>query len=161
MDDGLARALNRQLNQELRNAYLYMSMAAYFEELSLSGFAHYFMVQAREELEHAMRIFRHLADRGVRIELLDIPAPVSKWESPLKVIEAFLAAERENTSRIWELYELAKKTGDKATEVFLHWFINEQVEEEKNAMDLLAKVKAIGDNYAQLLVLDRFLTERK
>lgn len=161
MDEGLARALNKQLNQELRNAYLYMSMVAYFEELSLPGFAHYFMVQAKEELEHAMKIFRHLADRGVRIELLDIPAPASKWESPLKAVEAFLEAERENTSRIWDLYDLAKRTGDKATEVFLHWFITEQVEEEKNAMDLLAKVKAVGENYAQLLVLDKFLAERK
>ncbi|MEL9939585.1 MAG: ferritin [Ignisphaera sp.] len=154
-------ALNRQLNQELQNAYLYLSIASYFDELSLSGFAHYFKVQAREELEHAMKIYSYIIDRGGRVELFEVPKPKSGWGSILEAIEEFYRAETENTKKIWNLVELARSKGDKATESFLKWFIDEQVEEEKNAADLLAKVKLVKDSPAALLALDNMLAQRK
>lgn len=161
MEREMLEALNRQLNQELRNAYLYLAMAAYFENLPLSGFAHYFKVQAKEELEHAMKIYDYIVARGDRVELQDVPVPKKSWSSVLEAVKDFYEAEKENTQRIWSLVEIARKHGDKATESFLYWFVNEQVEEEKQALDLLSKVEMVKDNVAALLALDRILAERK
>lgn len=161
MEREVIDALNKQLNQELRNAYLYLAMTAYFENLPLGGFAHYFKVQAREELEHAMKIFDYIVARGDRVELQDVPVPKKSWSSVLEAVRDFYEAERENTQRIWNLVEVARKHGDKATELFLNWFVNEQVEEEKQALDLLSKVEMVKDNVAALLALDRILAERK
>ncbi|MCC5990581.1 MAG: ferritin [Thermosphaera sp.] len=161
MNEEVLKALNKQLNQELQNAYLYLSMAAFFDEKSLTGFSHYFKVQAKEELEHAMKFYEHIIDRGGVVELYDVPAPSKKWKSILEAVQEFYDAEVRNTGRIWELVNIARKHEDKATEVFLQWFINEQVEEEKNASELLAKVKMVGDNIAGILALDRMLAERK
>jgi ferritin len=157
----IEESLNRQLNQELQNAYLYLSMAAYFSSLNLGGFAHYFLVQAREEVEHAMKIFNYISDRGGRVELYEVPKPKSGWESVERAVEDFYSAEVANTRRIWELVELSRRVGDKATESFLKWFIDEQVEEERNAQELLAKVRLVKDSPAALLMLDRVLAERK
>ncbi|MEM1522349.1 MAG: ferritin [Thermofilaceae archaeon] len=157
----LVNDFNRQLNQELRNAYLYLSMAAYFESVTLPGFAHYFTVQAREELEHAMKFYRFMVDRGWSVELQEIPKPKTRWASVLEAAEDFLNAEIENTKRIWRMVDLARQAGDKAAESFLKWFVDEQVEEEKNASELLARVKLVKDHPAGLLALDRMLAERK
>lgn len=157
----LKSEFNRQLNQELRNAYLYLSMAAYFDSLSLTGFAHYFKVQAREELGHAMKFYGFITDRGWSVELSEIPKPKAGWSSILEAAEDFLKAEQENTQRIWKMVDLARQAGDKAAENFLQWFVSEQVEEEKNASELLAKVKMIKDQAAGILALDRTLAERK
>jgi len=157
----LVSEFNRQLNQELRNAYLYLSMAAYFDSLSLSGFANFFKVQAKEELEHAMRFYGFIVDRGWSVELGEIPKPKSSWESILEAAEDFLRAEQENTQRIWRMVDLARQAGDKAAENFLQWFVSEQVEEEKTAGELLAKVKLVKDSPAGILALNRELAERK
>ncbi|AKG38576.1 ferritin [Infirmifilum uzonense] len=152
---------NRQMNQELRNAYLYLSMAAYFDSLSLNGFANYFKVQAREELEHAMKLYQFIIDRGWEVELEDIPKPKTRWSSILEAVEDFLKAEQENTQSIWRMVDHARQAGDKAAENLLQWFVSEQVEEEKIASELLAKVKLIKDNPAGIIALDRVLAERK
>lgn len=136
-------------------------MAAYFSSINLSGFAHYFLVQAKEEVEHAIRIFNYINDRGGRVELYEVPKPRSEWESVEKAIEDFYSSEVANTARIWELVELSRRVSDKATESFLKWFVDEQVEEEKSAQELLARVKLVKDSPAALLMLDRILAERK
>ena len=155
------RALNEQLNSELRNAYLYLAMAGFFAEKGLSGFSHFFRVQAREELGHAMKIYDYILDRGGKVVLSDVPAPKQDWDSILSAVSDFVRSEEENTQRIWRLVDVAREEGDKATEVFLNWFVEEQVEEEKLAQDLLAKVKLIGENPAALLALDRELAKRE
>jgi ferritin len=157
----LRAEFNRQMNQELRNAYLYLAMTAYFDSLSLTGFANYFRVQAKEELGHAMRFYDFMVNRGWEVELQEVPKPKTKWNSVLEAAEDFLAAETENTKRIWRLVDLAREAGDKAAENFLQWFVSEQVEEEKNASELLAKVRMARDQPAALLALDRALAERK
>jgi ferritin len=157
----LRAEFNRQMNQELRNAYLYLAMTAYFDSLSLTGFANYFRVQAKEELGHAMRFYDFMVDRGWEVELQEVPKPKTKWSSVLEAAEDFLAAETENTKRIWRLVDVAREAGDKAAENFLQWFVSEQVEEEKNASELLAKVRMARDQPAALLALDRALAERK
>lgn len=161
MNNELLNALNKQLNQELRNAYLYFAMAAYFDSEGLRGFAHYFKLQAKEELEHALRIYEYINSRGERVELYDVQLPKRNWGSVVEAVRDFYEAERSNTQRIWDLVDLARRLGDKATEAFLHWFINEQVEEEEQAMDLLKKVETLKDNVVGILTLDRFLSERK
>lgn len=159
MDRDVLEALLRQLNQELQNAYLYLSMAAYFDSISLGGFAKFFKAQAKEELEHALRIYDFIVDRGGRVVLYDVPIAKKDWGSVLEAVRDFLEAERANTRRIWELVDLARSRGDKAAEAFLQWFVNEQVEEEKTAAELYSKVAMIGDNMAGLLVLDKQLSE--
>ncbi len=155
------RALNEQLNAELRNAYLYLAMAGFFAEKGLSGFSHFFRVQAREELGHAMKIYDYILDRGGKVVLSNVSAPKQSWDSVLSAVSDFVRSEEENTRRIWRLVDVARGEGDKATEVFLNWFVEEQVEEEKLAQDLLAKVKLVGDNPAALLALDRELARRE
>lgn len=161
MNKEVVEALCKQLNQELQNAYLYLGMAAFFDSISLGGFAHFFKVQAKEELEHAMKIYEYLVSRGQRVELYDVPLAKKDWNHPFEAVKAFYEAEVANTQRIWALVDLARKHNDKATEVFLHWFVNEQLEEEKLAMDLLAKVEMVKDNVVGLITLDRQLAERK
>ncbi len=155
------KALNKQLNEELRNAYLYLAMAAYFDEKGLDGFAHFFKVQAREELEHAMKIYEYIIARNGRIELYDVPKPEANWKDIVGVVEEFYRAEVENTKRIWELVDVAEKHGDKATVSFLKWFIDEQVEEEQLASDLKAKIEFVANNPPGILALNRELRQRK
>jgi len=161
LDKKVEEILNKQLNQELQNAYLYLSMASYFTGLNLNGFAHYFLVQAKEEVEHAMKIFRYISDRGGKVELYEIPRPRSNWSSIEEAIEDFYNSEVANGKRIWELVEVVNKIGDKATESFLKWFIDEQVEEEKNSQELLAKIKMVKESLPALLMLDNILGQRK
>lgn len=161
MNQEVLEALNKQLNQELANAYFYLAVAAYFDYNSLKGFANYFKVQAREEVEHAMKIYEYISARGARVDLRDVALPKKDWSSPLDAVRDFYEAERANTQRIWELVDLARKHGDKATEALLQWFVNEQVEEEEQALDLLSKVEMIKGDVGALLALDRVLAERK
>jgi len=110
---------------------------------------------------HAMKFYEFTVDRGWEVELQDVPKPKTKWSSVLEAVEDFLATEVENTKRIWRMVDLARETGDKAAESFLQWFINEQVEEEKNASELLAKIRLSKEQPAAILAIDRMLAERK
>ncbi|MEM0065415.1 MAG: ferritin [Sulfolobales archaeon] len=157
----LEELLNKQLNQELRNAYLYLSMSAYFDSIGLKGFAHYFKVQAREELGHAMKIYEFLYDIGGKVVLYDVPKPKESWSSVLEAVEDFYSAEVENTERFYYLVDKAREENNKVVESFLKWFIDEQVEEVSSASDLLAKVRLIGDQKHALLIVDSKLAERK
>lgn len=161
MDKEILNALNQQLNQELQNAYLYFAMAAYFDNLGFKGFSHYFKVQAREKLEHALKIYEYINSRGARVDLYDVRLVKKNWNSIHDAMKDFYDAEKNNTQRIWNIVDLARRLGDKATEAFLQWFVNEQVEEEEQAMDLLNKIELVKDNPAGLLTLDRLLAERK
>jgi ferritin len=161
MSEDVVEALNKQLNQELRNAYLYFAIASYFKSLALNGFAHFFMVQAKEEVGHALKIYEYIAKRGWTIKLYEVNLEKTTWSSVEEAVRDFYEAEKRNTQRIWELVELVKKHGDKATEAFLQWFINEQVEEEELATDLRTKVELVKGNIAALLALDNILAQRK
>ncbi|MCE4621015.1 MAG: ferritin [Desulfurococcales archaeon] len=160
LSERILELLNKQLNAELYSAYLYLSMAAYFEEKSLKGFASWMKKQAREELEHAMKIFNYIVERGGRVSLEAIEKPLSEWESPLEAVRYALEHETKVTKSIDELFKAAREEGDHATEVFLHWFIREQVEEESQFSDLLAKLNMAGDDPAALIALDSALSKR-
>ena len=155
------KAINEQINKELFSAYLYLSMSAYFEDKNLPGFAGWMHVQAEEEYEHAMKFFKHLADRGGRVELKAIAAPQVEWKSNLEVVKQVLEHEQFVTASINTLYDLAVAEKDYPAQVLLQWFINEQVEEEKNAGELVHQVNAVGSSESGLLMLDHQLGKRK
>ncbi len=157
----LQDALNEQIKHELYSAYLYLSMVAHFEAENLKGFAHWMRLQRQEELEHAMKIFNFVIDRGGRVELQAIPQPPSQYKSPLDAFQKALAHEKHITGLIHKLYDLADDEDDYPTEVMLQWFIEEQVEEEKSTSEVVSKLELIKDHPGALLLLDRELGERK
>lgn len=154
-------ALNQQIQSEFYSAYLYLSMSAYCEEIHLDGFAHWLQVQSREEVGHAMRIYKHLTNRGGRVILQSIERPPQSFKSPRRMFEQILKHEQEISKGVHKLYKLAQDEKDYATEVELQWLINEQVEEEKTAGDILQKLTVVGDQPATLLMMDHHLGSRE
>ncbi len=152
--------INNQINKELYSSYLYLSMAAYFEEKNLPGFAHWMRIQDAEEREHAMKLYDFLLERGGKVILKAIDAPKTEWNSTLEVAEEVAAHEAFVTASIYSLYETALKEKDYPAQVMLQWFISEQVEEEKNAADIVASLKLIESHGTAVLVLDHQLSKR-
>ena len=153
-------ALNEQLNKEMYSAYLYMSMSTHSTHIGLKGFANWFMVQYQEEMMHAMRFYNYINDQGGRVMLVAIDAPPTEFESPLDMFEKTLKHEQFVTKRINDLVDLAIKEKDHATNIFLQWFITEQIEEEANDNDVIAKLKLVGKKGDALLMLDKELAAR-
>lgn len=153
-------AINAQIRDELYSAYLYLSMAAYFEAASLPGFASWMRAQSQEEVDHAMKFFDFVNERGGRVELQAIEQPTVEFESPLAVFEATYEHEQKVTGLIHNLYALAVEKNDYAAQVMLHWFIDEQVEEEATASQIVDLLERIGESDQGLIMLDRELGRR-
>jgi ferritin len=153
-------AINEQIKNELYSGYLYLAMSAYFEAKNLPGFAHWMRMQAEEEQEHALKFFDFLNDRGARVVLQAIDQPPVEWESPLAIFEHTLEHEQKVTGLINQLYELALEENDYPTQVMLQWFIDEQVEEEKNATEIVETLRLAGDTGQALIMMDRALARR-
>jgi ferritin len=156
----IQEALNRQLNAELYSSYLYISMNAYFKSINLDGFANWMHFQAQEELTHAMKFYDFIISRGGRVKLAQVEAPPSDWASPLAVFEATLQHEQKVTGLINDLVELALGERDHATNIFLQWFVTEQVEEEENVGGVLEQLKLMGEAKGGLFMIDRELAKR-
>lgn len=153
-------AFNGQLNAETYSAYLYWSMSAYFEEINLKGFANWMRCQAQEEMVHAMKFYTHLLERGGRAVLAAIDGPATEWDSPLAAFQAAYAHECKVTAMINGLVDLARDHKDHASEAFLQWFVNEQVEEEASADEIVQKLKLMADAPGGLFLLDQELAQR-
>ncbi|MBE7558315.1 ferritin [bacterium] len=153
-------ALNQQVNAEYFSSYLYLSMAAYFQAENLNGMATWMKKQSQEELMHALKIFDYIDSRGGKVTLTAIDAPETAWKSPLAVFEATCKHEAHVTSLIHNLVNLAKAEKDHATESFLIWFVNEQVEEEDTAQQIVAKLKLVKDAPSGIFLMDRELGMR-
>lgn len=160
IDKKMAQALNEQINKEMYSAYLYMSMSAYSAKIGLKGFANWFMVQYHEEMFHAMKLYEYVQRQGEDVKLEAIKAPPTEFASQLDMFTQTLTHEQYITSSINGLMELAIKKKDHATQIFLEWYVIEQVEEEENDNDIIAELKLIGDNAHALLMLDRELAAR-
>lgn len=160
LKDKVLEALNRQVNEELYAAYLYQSMSAYFESKTLLGSAKWMAMQAKEELSHAFKIYHYIIERGGRVELLEIKKPPMDWESPLKVFEESYKHEQHVTASINEITDLAIEKKDHATVNFLHWFHEEQVEEEAQVDEIIEKMKLIGNDGKALYMIDKELGSR-
>ena len=157
----IASALNQQIQSEFYSAYLYLSMSAYCQEIHLEGFAQGLQVQSKEEIDHAMRLYNYLNNRGGRVILQAIDRPPESFKSPRRMFEQILKHEQAISKAVHKLYKLAQDERDYATEVELQWFINEQVEEEKSVGDILQKLTLIGDQPATLLMIDHHLGARQ
>lgn len=153
-------ALNEQIRHELGSAYIYLSMAAYCESENLPGFAHWMKLQAQEEVGHAMRFYKYINERGGRVILQALEQPPVEFKSPRDVFVQTLVHEQFITGRINELYALALAEKDYATQSFLTWFIDEQVEEEAHATEIVETLKMAGDKGQALVMLDRQLARR-
>jgi ferritin len=154
-------AMNEQINKELFSSYLYLSMAAYFEGKNLPGFANWMRIQSDEEREHAMKFYDFILETGGKVTLKVIDAPKTEWKSALEVAEEVAAHEAKVTASIYSLYELAQKEKDYPAQMMLQWFITEQVEEEKNAAEIVANLKLIEERGTAVLMLDHRLAKRK
>lgn len=156
----MAQALNEQVNREMYSAYLYMSMSTHCNQVGLKGFANWFMVQYHEEMLHAMKIFEYIQRQGAEVKLAAIQAPPAAFESPLDMFTKTLEHEQFITRSINELMELAIAEKDHASQIFLEWYVTEQVEEEENDNDIIAQLRWIKDNPQGLMMLDRELAAR-
>jgi ferritin len=160
LNDVMQEAINRQINNELFSMYSYMSMSAYCEFEQFTGCAHWMRLQSQEEYGHAMRLYDFLVARQGRVKLQPIEQPQIDFKSLLDVFEKALAQEQSVTAQINKLYELAFEQKAFAALVELEWFINEQVEEEKTAREIVHKFRLVGNDPASILDLDRELGAR-
>jgi len=156
----MEKSFNEQINEELYSAYLYLSMVAYFESTNLPGFANWMRVQTQEEIVHAMKFYDYINQRNGRVALTALADPQIEWKSPMDAFEAAYKHELHITDKINELVNLAIEEKDHAANMFLQWFVNEQVEEEKNPLDIIQKLKMIKDSSESLYMLDKELAAR-
>lgn len=156
----MEKAYNDQINAELFSAYLYLSMATYFENKNLAGFAHWMRMQAQEETAHALKFIGYVQTRGGRVLLEAIEKPKHEWESPLAAFSEALEHEQHITGRINDLVKLAGELTDYASGQFLLWFVEEQVEEEEAAAEVRDKLELVGANPQGILFMDKELGSR-
>jgi ferritin len=156
----IQEALNKQINAELESAYIYLSMSTYFEAENLSGMAHWMRQQWQEEIGHAMKIYRYVYDRAGDVKMAAIAEPKSDWGSALEAFEDAYKHEQKVTGLINDLVDLSTKEGDHATTSFLRWFVDEQVEEEANTLDIVDTLKMVGDAPMGVFMLDKQLAQR-
>lgn len=161
LDETVEKALNDQIKEELNSYYIYLSMEAYFESESLDGFATWMELQAQEEMEHAMRIFHYINERGGRVKLQPLEEPKADWASPTEAFKDAYEHEQYITNKIDELMDLAEEKNDKATRNMLEWFVEEQVEEEASTEEIVDKLEMVGENGPGLLALNNALGQRQ
>ena len=160
LNEKVAEALNDQIHAELNASYMYLAMAAYFDAQELPGFAAWFRAHSKEETGHAMRIYDFVVQRDGRVLLKTLEAPQVDFGSPVSAVEAALAHEKVVTAMIHKLFELAHEEKEFGTQNMLHWFLEEQVEEEDTFRRILDQVRAAGDSRWHMLVLDGQLAKR-
>ncbi|MCX7818961.1 MAG: ferritin [Kiritimatiellae bacterium] len=157
----MAASLNEQINRELYSSYLYLAMAAYCQAEGMSGMAKWLIAQSDEERGHAMKIYRYLEEQGARVALKAIAEPPAEFGSARQVFEETLKHERKVTAAIHALMEQAVREKDFATQGLLQWFVNEQVEEESIAAEIVAKLRMVGQDARGLYWIDRELGQRE
>ncbi len=153
-------AFNGQINVELSSAYRYLAMSAYCDEANLQGAASWLRLQWREELAHATKLIDYMAERGGGVQLKAIAEPSTGFQSLLDVFEKVLHDEQEVTAAIYRIYDAALQEKDYAAQALLQWYVQEQVEEENSAAEIVSMLRLAGDSSAGLLLVDRRLAER-
>ncbi len=161
ISEKMNKAINEQITKELYSAYLYIGMAGYAASVGLGGVAGWFQVQAKEELGHATKFMHYLSEQGGTLSLKAIAAPDQKFSSVASLFDKTLEHEKEVTASIHALVALAKKEADYATEIFLQWFVTEQIEEESSVANIIQKLGIGGKGGNSLLMLDKALALRK
>ena len=152
--------MNQQIKHELESYYLYLAMAAYFHALNLDGMAHWLRCQAHEEMTHGMKFFDYLNARGGQVELQDLKQLQTAWNAPTEAWEATYQHELFITGKIGKLLKAVREESEYTAEPLLSWFINEQVQEEADALKIAQQVKLVNNSKEGLLLLDRELGAR-
>ena len=160
INEKMQEELNGQINAELYSGYLYLSMATYFAQINLKGFANWMRMQELEEKIHAMLIYDYVISRGGRVYLKAIDGPPVEWDSPLAAAKAAYNHECKVSKMIDGLLDVAMGFKDNATINFLQWFVKEQVEEEEQTMEMVQRLEFIGDDKSQLFMYDQELAAR-
>ena len=160
ISEKMAAAINDQVKAEFDSAYIYLGMAAYFQDCNLQGMAHWMEKQYHEELEHAERFIEHLYERGARVKIEESAKPKESYDGPLSVFKESLRHERCVTERIDKLMDQAIEEKDHATSSMLRWFVDEQVEEEANVEAIVRNLEFVGDSHASIYLLDKELGGR-
>ena len=160
ISDKMAKELNNQIREELYSAYLYLEMSACATHMGLAGTANWFMVQTQEEMAHTRIFYNYLNSQNQKVLLQAIDQPPAKFKTALEMFQAALKHENHVTGRINLLSNLAVKEKDHATQIFLQWFVSEQVEEEENANDIIGRLKLAGTDGSGLFMIDRELAAR-
>jgi len=154
MDLKVTKLLNEQITKELYSAYLYLDFSVFYEQQGLDGFANWYMIQAQEERDHAMLFLKYLQNNGEKVELGAIDKPDKELKVLMDPLKAGLEHEKYVTSLINDIYEAAYNVKDFRTMQFLDWFVKEQLEEEKNADDMIKKMELFGNDSKGLYSLD-------
>lgn len=160
LSERITEALNKQINNEIYSAYLYLSMSAHSTFIGLKGFANWFMVQYQEEMVHAMKIYDYINAQGGQVKLMAVAQPPTEFGSPLEMFEKTLEHEKFVTKCINDLVDLAIEEKDHASNIFLQWFVTEQIEEEANDNEIISKLKLVGKEGNALFMIDKELTAR-
>mgnify|MGYP001159100077 CR=1 FL=1 len=160
INEKIEKAFNRQITEEIDSMYLYLSMSAWFESINFTGMASWMNIQAKEEWAHAMKFYGNIIERGGRVKFDKIDAPKHEWSSPLDAFENAYKHECHISKCIDDLYKLAEDEGDRPAQVFLNWFIEEQVEEEASTDAVVQKLKMVKDSTNGLFMLDKALSQR-
>ena len=160
LNDRMQQLMNERVNMEFYAAYLYLSMVAYFESENLPGMASWMRSQVQEELFHGMKMFDYINERGGRVVLTQIDTPIAEWDSALDVFRAGFEHELKVTAAYNEILSAAREERDHASEIFLQWYVTEQVEEESNFDATIHQLERIGDSSNALLMFDREMGQR-
>jgi len=160
LNEKVEEALNEQINREMYSSYLYLAMSAYSSSVGLPGFAHWFRVQVEEENIHAMKLFDYINNQNGRVRLKEIKEPPMEFGTPMKMFQQTLKHEQFITRSIHELVGLTLVEKDEKTASFLQWYVEEQVEEEENDKEIIAKLKGFEENKNTLTEIDAELAKR-
>ncbi len=152
--------INEQINKEFYSGYLYLSMSAHLRELGLFGFAHWTKMQAKEEVEHGLKLFDYLIERNSFVTLKQIKTPEFEFNGILSIFNHIYEHEKSITASVMQIAKAAEEECDRTTLSFIDWFINEQIEEEQNVKDIIKRLELFGDNHASLFLMDKELGER-
>lgn len=161
MHTELREGFQQQMQREFASAYLYLSMAGFCAHRGLQGMARWLRIQWQEELKHALKFYDFLLESGEAPRLMAVEQPPAQWESLQQLFEQVLAHEQRITAHIHQLYQRAVELQEYPAQVFLHWFIEEQLEEENQARAVLEQLRLVGESGVGLYVLDQRLGERK
>ena len=156
----MGKAFNDQIAAEFYSAHLYLAMSAYLESIDLPGFANWMRIQYQEEVSHGMKMFDYVIERDGRVLVKAFEAPPKEWDSALSVFEAVYEHEQKVTGLINNLMDIAMSEKDHAANIFLQWFVSEQIEEEASAHDVVQKLNLVGDESSGLFMLDGEMGQR-
>lgn len=160
MKENIIKLINEQINKEFYSSYLYFSYSNFFVEKGLNGFANWYNVQAKEELDHAILMVNYLNDNDAKVTYDAIANPSENWSEIIDILKAGLAHEQYITDSIHQIYGEATKVSDYRTIQFLNWFIKEQSEEETKSTELIKKMELFGQESKGLYMLDQELSAR-